>query len=324
MRKDDWDCGDEACNLPDDILASAQALIDPEIRQWLEAVDPPDHVNLTVEQARAPDLHVEERNVPYGPDGASMRIVLVRPVAVGRLPIFYYVHGGGYMYGTPETALRASCEFARHCGCVVALPTYRLAPQTRFPGAVEDLERALGWVLDSHAELNIDPTRLAVGGVSAGGGHAAALVLRLRDRGPSIGFQLLSMPMLDDRTGASRDPGAIFGQNIWRREQNRTAWEALLGCRPGGEMVDPDSVPARVASVKGLPPTFVGVGQLDLFARENVEFAMRLMVAGIPTELCVMSGAVHGFDSFVPDAVVSIAYARTQQRALSAAFERMK
>jgi triacylglycerol lipase len=207
-----------------------------------------------------------------------------------------HIHGGGYVLGIPEANDAANRATALALGIVVVSVDYRLAPETVWPGALEDCYAALVWMHESAAELGIDPTRIAIAGESAGGGHAAALALHARDRGgPAICFQLLDAPMLDDRTGTTNDPHPHVGHFVWTPEKNRFGWRALLGVEPGGPEVPAAAVPARAADLSGLPPTFISVGALDLFLEEDMDFVRRLTRAGVPAELHVIPGAYHGF-----------------------------
>jgi hypothetical protein len=143
----------------------------------------------------------------------------------------------------------------------------------------------------------VDPTRIAIGGASAGGGLAAALGLLARDRGEvPLAFQLLIYPMLDDRTVTAAEPHPFTGEFVWTPQANYFGWRALLGQEPGSPDVSPYAAAARAESLEGLPPTFISVGTLDLFLEEDLEYARRLIRAGVPTELHVYPGAFHGFD----------------------------
>jgi acetyl esterase/lipase len=173
---------------------------------------------------------------------------------------------------------------------------YRLAPETRFPGAVEDCYAALAWLVSQAERLGVDRERVAIGGESAGGGHAAALALLVRQRGDiKLCLQMLDSPMLDDRTGSTRDAHPYCGEFVWTPASNRFGWRALLGVEPGGPEVPVEAVPARVADLSGLAPAFILVGALDLFLEEDMEYARRLTRVGVPTELHVIPGAFHGF-----------------------------
>jgi acetyl esterase/lipase len=160
-----------------------------------------------------------------------------------------------------------------------------------------------------------------VGGESAGGGHAASLAIHARDRNEvPIVFQLLIYPGLDDRTGSSRLAPPAVGHFMWNASANRLAWSSLLGVPAGSSRVPAVAVPARVATVAGLPPAWIGVGALDLFVEEDMEYARRLVEAGVATELLVVRGAFHGFDLVVPDAEASKQFSASWKSALHKAF----
>jgi acetyl esterase/lipase len=188
---------------------------------------------------------------------------------------------------------------------------------------VEDCYAALRWTHEQAQQLGVDRERVAIGGTSAGGGLAAALALLARDRAEfKIALQILLVPMLDDRTAVAADPHPFTGEFTWTPANNVFGWTALLGRAPGGEGVSPYASPARAESVAGLPPTYIGTGALDLFLEEDMEYARRLMRAGVPTELHVYPGAYHGF-SRAADARVTKAYTRDYTDALQRAFARV-
>lgn len=243
-------------------------------------------------------VHCTERFVPAPAGAPDVRVLHYTPPgdATGLRPAVLHIHGGGYVMGTPEMNDGSSRATALALDCVVVSVDYRLAPETRWPGAVEDCYAALCWLAGNAVELGIDPARIAVAGESAGGGHAAALVLHARDKGgPAIRFLSLDSPMLDDRTGTTADRHPHCGAFVWTAEKNRFGWEALLGVEPGGPDVPAAAVPARATDLSGLPSTFITVGALDLFLEENLEWIRRLTRAGIAAELHVIPGAYHGF-----------------------------
>ncbi|SEJ95376.1 Acetyl esterase/lipase [Sphingobium sp. AP50] len=214
-------------------------------------------------------------------------------------------------------------EIALENDCLVVAVDYRLAPEARFPAALEDIYATLCWLHDNADALGIDASRIAVGGESAGAGHVASLTIAARDRGgPRTAFQLLVYPMLDDRTGSSRPAAANAGRFIWTPASNRFGWSSLLGMPAGSDTVPAGWVPARVSDLVGLPPTYIAAGAIDLFARENIEFASRLMEAGVPTELLVVPGAYHGFDLAVPDAPISRRFTASWKAALKKALSK--
>jgi acetyl esterase/lipase len=233
------------------------------------------------------------------PSGPPVRMLIYSPTDTpGPHPLLLRLHGGAYIVGSPEQDDPANRSIARLLGCVVVSVAYRLAPETPFPGAIEDCYAALVWIWSQAEALGVDRRRIAVSGRSAGGGLAAALALLSRDRGgPTIAFQSLVYPMLDDRTGSAAERPAQCGEFIWTRASNRFAWSAILGREPGGAGVSPYAAPARAERLDGLPPAFIAVGALDLFLDEDLDYALRLVRAGAPVELHVYPGAPHGFDA---------------------------
>jgi acetyl esterase/lipase len=243
----------------------------------------------------------EDMMVP-GPAGApDVRVRVYRPVdAATALPGILYIHGGGMVLGSIETEDPFATLLTDRLGCVTVSVDYRLAPEHPHPAPVEDCYAALSWTAGQATELGIDPHRLAVYGPSAGGGLAAGVALLARDRGgPRLAYQVLIQPMLDDRneTASSRE---IVDLGVWDRATNLEAWRWLLGDRAGTDEVDEYAAPARARDLSGLPPTYIDVGDLDLFRDEDIDYATRLMRAGVPTELHVYPGAVHGSEIFAP------------------------
>jgi acetyl esterase/lipase len=236
-----------------------------------------------------------------GPAGApAVRVYVVGAAANGggaARPAILHIHGGGFVMGTARSALRTAQDMATALDCVVVTVDYRLAPETRFPGSLEDNYAALKWLHQHAAELGVDPRRIALMGESAGGGHAAMLAIAARDRGEiPLVYQALVYPMLDDRTGSTREKPPQQGALIWTPAKNRYGWTSLLGVPAGSRQVPPGSVPARVADLRGLPPAFIGVGSIDLFVDEDIDYARRLIDAGVATRLEVVPGAFHGFE----------------------------
>jgi acetyl esterase/lipase len=263
-----------------------------------------------------------ERRIP-GPSGApDLRLVIVDPVpgTKGR-PAFLHMHGGGYISGVAGQFSPFLQAVAQKCGCVVVSVDYRLAPETHFPGSLEDNYTALSWLYKNADELGVDRKRIAIGGESAGGGHSAQLAIAARDRREiPILFQLLIYPMLDDRTGSTRPVPPHIGQFVWNAASNRFGWSSLLGVPAGSANVPAGSVPSRVENLAGLPPAFISVGAIDLFVDEDVEYARRLINTGVPTELHVIPGAYHGYDLLAPYAPVSKRFTESWMIALQRAF----
>jgi len=315
---------------PRPVVSGELAFVDPALRDAVAGPAPPDLTPQSLPVWRAASVAAPRRRLPPpapqpallripGPRGApAVRIILIDPGGAGRRAAYLYIHGGGFVLGTVRDDVATLQKVARDHGCLVVSVDYRLAPETRFPGALEESYAALKWLHGNAEALRVDARRIVVGGASAGGGHAAALAIAARDRGETpIAFQLLIYPMLDDRTGSVRPAAAHTGVFLWTPGNNRVGWSALLGEPAGSPVVPPGAAPARVANLAGLPPTFIGVGALDLFAPEDVDYARRLVAAKVPTELLVAPGAYHGFDLRVPDAEVSRRFTAAWNAALA-------
>ena len=260
---------------------------------------------------------LEVTTVP-GPAGApAITLHIYLPEDAARpLPCIYHIHGGGYVGGKASTLEAMHRPLVRELGCALVSVDYRLAPETAHPGPVEDCYAGLAWVFASAAALGIDTGRIGVMGESAGGGLAAALALLARDRGEyGLAFQHLIYPMIDDRTCTNADPHPYTGQFVWTADSNRFGWASLLGHAPGGEGVSPYAAAARADDLTGLPPSFITTGSLDLFLEEDVEYARRLLRAGVPTELHVFPGGYHGYD-IMPGARISEAARSASREAL--------
>lgn len=291
---------------------SSRPLVDPELLPLLESFPTIDFNADNLQPARDagkamlsllppfPDnISVEEVFIP-GPAGApDVRVKLYRKkdgATSGAKPAILHLHGGGYISGNPEFMGPQCALWANLFDVVVASPAYRLAPETAYPGNVEDAYATLAWMNREAASLGLDTKRIAVTGESAGGGLSAALALLVRDRGEySFCHQQLIFPMLDDRTAVRTDISPMFGEFIWTNASNHYGWSSLLGQAPGGPDVSPYAAAARAESLAGLPPTFICTGALDLFTEENLEYARRLMTEGVPVELHVYAGAPHAF-----------------------------
>jgi len=181
---------------------------------------------------------------------------------------------------------------------------YRLAPEHPYPAALDDIAAVLEWMHARPQDLAIDADRIAVGGASAGGGLAAETCQRARDEGLPVAFQLLEYPMLDDRT-IHPDPDGR-GKFVWTPGSNRYGWSAYLGHPAGSEQNRPYAVAARADDLSGLPPAWIGVGELDLFYAEDVEYAQRLRSVGVECELHIEPGMYHGADLALSDQPASM------------------
>lgn len=221
---------------------------------------------------------------------------------IGKLPCIYWMHGGGLVLGSNRGD---DLRFDRWCpqlACVGVSVEYALAPESPYPGPLEDCYAGLRW-LHHHAEsLGIDVRRIGVGGCSAGAGLATGLALLARDRAEiPVAFQALIYPMIDDR---QQTTSSQWNDPVWPPQANRFGWDCYLGDLQG------DAVPcyaaaARASDLERLPPTFICVGALDGFSDEDIDYATRLRHAGVSTELHVYAGAPHGFDALTPNTAVA-------------------
>jgi acetyl esterase/lipase len=308
-------------------------LVDPELIGLIEQLPPLVLNSETLPQTRAiveefgraasplpPQVQVSELGIRGPPGAPEVRVLVTRaetsaPVGAGIL----HIHGGGYVMGSPEMGLATDAAYALELGATVVSVDYRLAPETPHPGPLNDCYAALVWLHAEAEVLGIDRDRIALTGESAGGGLAASLALLARDRAEvPIAFQHLVYPMLDDRTTRQPDPSPYFGQFVWTPEANLFGWTSLLGDLAGAPEVSPYAAAARAEDLDGLPPTFIACGALDLFLEEDMDYARRLMRAGVPTELHIYPGAPHGFTAS-ETAQVGRAFARDSMAALKRA-----
>jgi acetyl esterase/lipase len=263
---------------------------------------------------------VDERLIPGPPGNPPVRVITYTHAKGTSRPAYLHIHGGGYVLGNPEMDHASCMHLAQELGSIVVSVDYRLAPETTFPGNIEDCYAALLWLQLNAGALGADPDRIAIGGVSAGGGLAASLALLARDRNEvKIIHQHLICPMIDDRKSAEDNP--YTGEFIWTRADNHFGWTSLLGREPGAPDVSPYAAAARAEDFQNLPPAFISVGTLDLFFDANLEYARSLARAGVPVELHVYPGCYHG-STMVEAARVTKQHKRDQIEALRVAFER--
>jgi acetyl esterase/lipase len=266
----------------------------------------------TLDELRGDGAFTIEEHLAPGADGrADASLLVCRPTgATGRLPVLYYLHGGGMVMGHARQNLDYVLELAGQLAAVVVSVEYRLAPEHPFPAALEDCLTGLEWVTANARHLGVDPQRVVLLGLSGGGALAGGLSLRLRDRsGPRPLGQMLVCPMLDDRNDT---PSAAQLAHLggWNPATNEAAWNHVLGDLRGTAEVPAWAAPARAEDVSGLPATYLEAGSVEMLRDEIVTYAGRIWAAGGDAELHVFPGGFHGFDFFVPTAALSDA-ART-------------
>jgi len=243
------------------------------------------------------------RGVPVVAVNENVTVRLHRPAGLrDRAPALLWIHGGGTLMGTAVQDDRYCRKLSQLTGVAVAAVEHRLAPEHPYPTPLEDCYAALLWLA---RQPWVDPDRVAIGGASAGGHFAAAVAQRAHDRKEvELAFQMLVYPMLDDRTGAKRDgPKRI----MWTENDNQLAWQWYLN---GADPIE--AAPARREDLSGLPPAWIGVGKLDLFYQECLDYGRRLREAGVPTHEHIVPGAFHAFDLIADKAPISLSFLASQ------------
>jgi acetyl esterase len=294
--------------------------LDPQLEAFLPLLPKEDLSNPVADRkdsiaraaARPPldtgDIEIEDRTVPADPD-VAVRVYRPRD-AQGAV---VWLHGGGYVVGNLDTEHPWCARIAEGAGAVVVSVNYRLSPEHRFPAAFDDAYAVLNWTVEHAAKLGVDAERIAVGGHSAGAGLAAALALRARDQeGPRICFQLLNEPGLDDRqqTWSQRN----FTDTPWSyRDKVAAAWRHYLGSTPASKY----AAPARADDLSGLPPAYIATAEFDPNRDDDIDYAQRLLQAGVQVELHQFPGTFHG-SQVISSAEVS----QRQLAALTAALRR--
>jgi triacylglycerol lipase len=236
--------------------------------------------------------------VVAGLDGRpDVRVRWYRPTAAeGPLPCLVYFHGGAYIMGTLDENDDRLDQLVIELGCAAVSVDWRLAPEHPYPEGLDDGETVWRRIVEDPAAFAVDRRRLVLGGSSAGAGLVAALCLRLQETdAPQPALQLLVYPMLDDEQEhasirAIAQPGHW---GLWSLRAEQLSWEAYLGARSGGD-VPATAAPARAADLSGLPPAFLAIGDVDAYLDANVAYATKLSAAGVPVELHVYPGVIHG------------------------------
>jgi acetyl esterase/lipase len=281
----------------------------PGLRAQLRAARA--HLPATPPDAR---VTIETLRIPRE-DRTELEVVLYRPAdadADHTRPALLWFHAGAQVLGGD-----ARGDDAYHTGlaldldCVLAAVVYRLAPETPAPGAAEDGYLAYTYLTGHAAEHRIDPHRIGLAGASGGGAPAAATALLVRDRhDPQPRLMSLLYPMLDDRneTPSSFETTA---EVVCTRRDNQLAWAAVLGDRFGADDVHPYSAPGRATDLTGLPDTFIAVAQLDVLRDEGIDFACRLLAAGVPVDLHLYARAFHAWDRFAATSALARSFELT-------------
>jgi acetyl esterase len=239
------------------------------------------------------DVDVLDGVVPAD-GGRTIQIRIYRGGA-SRAPAVIFCHSGAFVLGNLDTDHRQCVELARRADCTVVSVDYRLAPEHPHPAAYDDALLVLNWVAAEAVSLDVDATRLAVAGSSAGGALAALLAQAATSGAAPVVFQLLHQPVLDDAPTPSKQEFATTPG--FDGPATQQMWQHLLGFRRHAV----GAVPARCGELADLPNAFISCSELDPLRDEAVDYALRLLWSGVATELHVFPGTCHGFDSLMPN-----------------------
>ncbi|MEX1666752.1 alpha/beta hydrolase [Zhongshania arctica] len=240
-------------------------------------------------------ISIENRTIPglNGAPAIAIRIYRPKMASKAKLPGIYEIHGGGFVIGDLEMQDAWCANIAVEVGAIVVSVDYRLAPEHPFPAATNDCYAGFCWLFEHAEELGIDPSRIAISGQSAGACLATATTLRARDSGgPKACFQLLEIPVFDDRMETA---SMLEFKNtpMWNHPNAIWGWQHYLGPDHCGD-VSPYAAPARAQDLSGLPDTYISTMEFDPLRDEGIEFALRLMKAGVSVELHSFPGTFHG------------------------------
>jgi acetyl esterase len=239
-----------------------------------------------------PEPVYEVTDLTIAGPGGDLPLRLYRPASQRPLPALLYFFGGGWVLGTIDTADGVARSLANSSGALVIVVGYRLAPEHRFPAAIDDCYAALRWVAGHAGEIGADPARIAVGGDSAGGNLAAGVTLLARADGPALAGQLLVYPntdqLADDESMRAADDPFLFNRHS-------VAWYRQYYLADSGDAANPLASPLRAESLAGLPPALVITAEYDPLRDQGEAYARRLADAGVRVELRRYLGMAHGF-----------------------------
>jgi acetyl esterase len=236
--------------------------------------------------------YAADRTIP-GPSG-PIPIRIYRPSAAPCLPCLVYFHGGGWIAGDLEMVDAPMRLLANESGWMVMTVDYRLAPENPFPAGLEDAMAAVKWVAAHGLEIGADPSRIAVGGGSAGGNLTAVVCRLARDAGePKIAFQVLLYPMTD--MAANSDSWKVFGAKNYFLTRAHVQLFTEQYVPRGTDPLDPRISPLRAKDLRGLPPTLIITAEMDPLRDEGEAYAARLRDAGVPVRLTRYDKSIHGF-----------------------------
>ncbi|OUS90667.1 alpha/beta hydrolase [Rhodococcus sp. NCIMB 12038] len=302
-------------------MSGWRELLDPELEHVLDALPVVDFVDYQrfraasdagaaarAREVEPGEIEIADRKI--GPDGRTVSVRLYRPPARPEpRPAVLHLHGGGFVSGSSDAGHARNVELSRELGAVVVSVDYRRAPEHPYPAPLDDCETALRWLIAAATDLGVDPGRIALHGVSAGGALAAGLAIRVRGELAPC-FQFLSVPITDDRL-ATASMLRYDDTPIWSRPVGEVSWAHYLGdLAPGSADVPAEAAPGRASidDLRGLPPAYVAVMELDPLCDEGLAYGAMLAEAGVAVEAHRFPGAFHAAFTAEPSAGISRRY----------------
>jgi acetyl esterase len=303
-------------------------VLEPAAQEFADATSTPPFIyELTPDKAREvledvqrspidkPDVDIEELTIPGGPHG-QIAVRLIRPAGMtGTLPVILYIHGAGWVLGSPQTHDLLVRNLAVGAQAAVVFPDYRRAPEAQYPSQIEEAYTAATWIVEHGSEHGLDPDRVAVAGDSVGGNMTIAVTLMAKERGgPSFSAQLLYYPVTD----AGMDTGSYhqFADGYFlTRAGMAWFWDQYLPdeTRRGDILASP--IGASTEDLAGLPPAMVITGEADVLRDEGEAYATKLRAAGVEVTATRYGGIIHDFVMLHPLAATHAARAATTQGA---------
>ena len=289
--------------------------VDPQVRQVIDALAASDfkpvYEQTPVEARARYERMIEARGIEPAPVGAveewgipatdgPLQVRLYRPdTGTATLPGLVYLHGGGHVVGSIDTHDAVVRNLCNGAGCVVVSVDYRLAPEHRFPTAAEDASAAVEWCVELGAQVGIDPTRLAIGGDSAGGNLAAVAALMARDAGgPALRLQVLVYPVTD--YGCDTGSYRTYAEGYGMLDARSMRWFRDQYLRGEADRLDWRAAPLRAGDHSGVAPALILTAECDVLHDEGEAYAERLRAAGVEVEYHECRGMIHGFFTMAP------------------------
>jgi len=253
-------------------------------------------------------------------DGSETQLRVFTPLSGnGAKPLLYWIHGGGTMSGLPEQEDPMLYNLALDLGCVVTSVNYRLAPENPYPKPLNDCYEGLVHVVSQSGDFGIHPDKVVVGGGSAGGLLSTSVAIKARnEQGPKILLQVLQYPMVDSRceTDSHKE---ITDLGVWDSGMNQYGYQCYLKDVPEDRYEN--AVPALMDDLSGLPDAFIAVGTMDCLRDESIEYAEKLVAAGVKVELHVYPGMIHVWDALAPEIKASKDFWAVRTAAIKRAFD---